>query len=449
MPRSVPTMEKRPLSNVMSATAASSASEAACLPFSITVVGGGEDRLALRIEAARAAGAAADRDGIGVALADADLVAVDAEAVGGELDVGGLVALAGGLGADIDIDEPVIGEADFGAFARVAAGRLQIIGRGRARAACPARAASARRAGKPFQSILSAPRRAPARNRRCRRSCRPASSAASPRAGPCCAGAAPTAVDPELARRRVDQPLDQIVALGPSGAAIRIHRHGVGEHADARWRRPTGSRTRWQARRCPRRSGCRARKWRGRRPCWRYCGCAARGTCRPCRSRFRRRVTLSRPCVSHEERLAPFRGPLHRTAELARGVAGQDVLGVEEQLHAEAAADIGRDDAELARYRCRNSGADQVLDQPAALRVGVQRPAPGRGVVFRERGARLHRGDDDAVVDDRVRLIVRAACANSASVAALSPISQSNATLFFTSGQTSGTPGFDRRRRGR
>ena len=31
--------------------------------------GGGEDRLALRVEAARAAGAAADRDGVGVALA--------------------------------------------------------------------------------------------------------------------------------------------------------------------------------------------------------------------------------------------------------------------------------------------------------------------------------------------------------------------------------------------
>ena len=37
MPRSVPTMENRPCSNTMSAGAASSASDAACLPFSMTV----------------------------------------------------------------------------------------------------------------------------------------------------------------------------------------------------------------------------------------------------------------------------------------------------------------------------------------------------------------------------------------------------------------------------
>ncbi len=37
MPRSVPTTENRPASNSMSATAASSASDAACLPFSITL----------------------------------------------------------------------------------------------------------------------------------------------------------------------------------------------------------------------------------------------------------------------------------------------------------------------------------------------------------------------------------------------------------------------------
>ena len=49
-----------------------------------------------------------------------------------------------------------------------------------------------------------------------------------------------------------------------------------------------------------------------------------------------------------QERLAALAGPLHRAAQLARGVAGQRVLGVEEQLHAEAAADIGGDDAELA-----------------------------------------------------------------------------------------------------
>ena len=74
--------------SAMSAGAASSTSAAACLPLSITVVGGQQDRLAFGIEAARAAGAAADRDGVRVALADADLLAVDAEPLRGELDIG-------------------------------------------------------------------------------------------------------------------------------------------------------------------------------------------------------------------------------------------------------------------------------------------------------------------------------------------------------------------------
>ena len=42
-------------------------------------IGGQQDRLAFGIQAARAAGATADRDGVGIALADADLLAVDAE----------------------------------------------------------------------------------------------------------------------------------------------------------------------------------------------------------------------------------------------------------------------------------------------------------------------------------------------------------------------------------
>ena len=45
-----------------------------------------------------------------------------------------------------------------------------------------------------------------------------------------------------------------------------------------------------------------------------------------------------------------------------------------------------------------------------------------------------------------VSCVTCAALANSASVAALSPISQSNTTLFFASGQTSGAPGVHRRR---
>ena len=87
-----------------------------------------------------------------------------------------------------------------------------------------------------------------------------------------------------------------------------------------------------------------------------------------------------------------------------------------------------------------NTGADQVLDQPAALRVGVQRPAAGR----RHRSRRSRRAPPSrrrrCGCSPRSGCVTCAALANSASVAALSPISQSNAMLCVTSGHTSGAP---------
>ena len=97
------------------------------LPLGDDGLGGQQDGLAFRVKAASAAGAAADGDGVGVALADADLVAVDAEVVGGKLNVGGLVTLTGGLGADIDIDEAIIGESDFRALGGIATRCFQVI----------------------------------------------------------------------------------------------------------------------------------------------------------------------------------------------------------------------------------------------------------------------------------------------------------------------------------
>ena len=76
------------------------------------------------------------------------------------------------------------------------------------------------------------------------------------------------------------------------------------------------------------------------------------------------------------------------------------MLRVEEQLHPEAAADIGGDDAEFVGLDTEQ-GSDQVLHQPAALGIGVERPALRGRVVVRHRGAGLHRRDDDPVVDDR------------------------------------------------
>ena len=90
----------------MSAAVASSTWAAISLPFSIASsaasrADGPPDR-----QRARAAGAAAGHEG-GVALAHADDLEGDAELLGDELRIGGLVALAVRLGADDDGDRAV------------------------------------------------------------------------------------------------------------------------------------------------------------------------------------------------------------------------------------------------------------------------------------------------------------------------------------------------------
>src|SRR5690606_17027776 len=87
-----------------------------------------EDRAAFGIQRTRAARAATGGDRVRIALADADAVEIDAELFGNDLAVGRLMTLAGRLRADIDIDEAVLGEADFRAFGRRTAGGLKIIG---------------------------------------------------------------------------------------------------------------------------------------------------------------------------------------------------------------------------------------------------------------------------------------------------------------------------------
>ena len=53
-------------------------------------------------------------------------------------------------------------------------------------------------------------------------------------------------------------------------------------------------------------------------------------------------------CAGHEL-LGALGGPAHRSVQLARRPQQQDPLGIEEVLHAEAAADVGRMEMDLAR----------------------------------------------------------------------------------------------------
>ena len=114
-------------------------------------------------------------------------------------------------------------------------------------------------------------------------------------------------------------------------------------------------------------------------------------------------VMLSRPWVSERKASERSLAQLDGAAELAGGVADEGVLGVEEELHAEAAADVRRDDAELDSAGTLKTAvpSQHTLDAPAALGVGGEGPLGGIGVVAGRCAARASIAvDDDAVVDD-------------------------------------------------
>ena len=152
-------------------------------------------------------------------------------------------------------------------------------------------------------------------------------------------------VDPELLREQVHRPLEHVGRLGPAGAAIGIGRGRVREHA-----RERDAVVRDRVRACvdPRteqrdagRDELEVGPHRGRHV-------------RPDRGDLAvlRRGELERgdevPAVNRGEGvLRALLDPLHRRAEPARERDGQELLRVDVELRAEAAADVGCDHAQL------------------------------------------------------------------------------------------------------
>ena len=101
-----------------------------------------------------------------------------------------------------------------------------------------------------------------------------------------------------------------------------------------------------------------------------------------------------------DEALRALAGPFHRPAELARRPQADDLLRIDEDLRAEAAADIGRDDAQLVFGRHADEGGDHQPRDVRVLRCVPQRQAAAAGVVFGDCGARLHRIRHQPVVDE-------------------------------------------------
>ena len=101
-----------------------------------------------------------------------------------------------------------------------------------------------------------------------------------------------------------------------------------------------------------------------------------------------------------EERLRAVGHPFHRPPDALGRPQRHDLFGVNENLRAEAAADVGRDHAQLVLRRHADEGGDHQPRDVRILRGIPQRERAGAGVVLGDGGARLNRVGHQAVVDD-------------------------------------------------
>ena len=102
-----------------------------------------------------------------------------------------------------------------------------------------------------------------------------------------------------------------------------------------------------------------------------------------------------------EKILAALGDPAHRPAEAARRVQHQDPFGIKKILGPEPAADIGGAYRDALGRHVEHGARQLVADRVDAL-AGQQQVERVRGRVIRaDRGARLDRDDDEAVVDER------------------------------------------------
>ena len=82
--------------------------------------------------------------------------------------------------------------------------------------------------------------------------------------------------------------------------------------------------------------------------------------------------------------------PFDRPPDFFRGPQHQHVLGIEEQLHSEAAADIGGDDPDAVFRDMENMLGEHVAQKVRTLRRTPQRVGILARIVFADSAARLH-----------------------------------------------------------
>ena len=159
----------------------------------------------------------------------------------------------------------------------------------------------------------------------------------------------------EFARGGFDQPLHEVVALGPPGAAIGADRRRVGQHAlrvhlDQRRGVVALDVLQEVAGAHQRRHGGQvgAHIGEARQP---HRQESAIGIQRQLRDRLMVAAVLVR-----EEAAGPLIGPFHRPAQCAGGMQQRRIFGIGAGLHAEAAADIAGQHAELLVLHPHDAG---------------------------------------------------------------------------------------------
>ena len=102
-----------------------------------------------------------------------------------------------------------------------------------------------------------------------------------------------------------------------------------------------------------------------------------------------------------EEAFAALGRPLDRTsADVLRGPDAGHFLGIDEDLRAEAAANVRRDDAQLVLRRQAMEGRNHETRDMRILAGRIERVVLAARIVGADRGARLHGIGDQAVVDE-------------------------------------------------
>ena len=203
-------------------------------------------------------------------------------------------------------------------------------------------------------------------------------------------------VHADLVSEPVHHPLDQVCGLGPAGTAVRVDRRRVGvgpAHFVVERRDPVRAR---HDEHVEDRRDARGERLEVRADVGDRAHAQAENRAIALRRKLDVRDVVA-PVDGREVTLAPLLGPLHRSPESLREESHEELLGVDLELAAEAAADLGCDHAHLVLSEAEVERRDE-LDEVRDLGGGPERELAG--LELRRDRPRLDRVRDQSLVDD-------------------------------------------------